>query len=56
MCQLLGMYCNTPTDIIFSFDGFRVPAGLTAQHLAGFGILLFEREAARVLHDDTPPA
>ncbi|HDL4215823.1 TPA: class II glutamine amidotransferase, partial [Mannheimia haemolytica] len=23
MCQLLGMNCNTPTDITFSFDGFR---------------------------------
>ncbi|MEK6217659.1 MAG: class II glutamine amidotransferase, partial [Psychrobacter sp.] len=23
MCQLLGMNCNTPTDIGFSFAGFR---------------------------------
>ncbi|MGN6976820.1 class II glutamine amidotransferase, partial [Neisseria sp. P0006.S006] len=23
MCQLLGMNCNTPTDIMFSFEGFR---------------------------------
>ncbi|MEN9451585.1 MAG: glutamine amidotransferase, partial [Pseudomonadota bacterium] len=22
MCQLLGMNCNTPTDIVFSFTGF----------------------------------
>ncbi|WP_288234625.1 class II glutamine amidotransferase, partial [uncultured Haemophilus sp.] len=21
MCQLLGMNCNTPTDITFSFEG-----------------------------------
>ena len=21
MCQLLGMNCNTPTDIVFSFEG-----------------------------------
>ncbi|MBP8070239.1 MAG: class II glutamine amidotransferase, partial [Neisseria sp.] len=24
MCQLLGMNCNTPTDIVFSFEGFRL--------------------------------
>ena len=29
MCQLLGMNCNTPTDIVFSFEGFRRRAGLT---------------------------
>ncbi|MDP4733857.1 MAG: class II glutamine amidotransferase, partial [Limnohabitans sp.] len=22
MCQLLGMNCNTPTDVTFSFSGF----------------------------------
>ncbi|HOZ94205.1 MAG TPA: class II glutamine amidotransferase, partial [Ottowia sp.] len=22
MCQLLGMNCNTPTDVSFSFSGF----------------------------------
>ena len=24
MCQLLGMNCNTPTDVTFSFAGFAV--------------------------------
>ncbi|MFM9263631.1 class II glutamine amidotransferase [Tychonema sp. BBK16] len=23
MCQLLGMNCNVPTDICFSFEGFK---------------------------------
>ncbi|MGZ8156242.1 MAG: class II glutamine amidotransferase, partial [Burkholderiales bacterium] len=23
MCQLLGMNCNVPTDICFSFEGFH---------------------------------
>jgi len=27
MCQLLGMNCNTPTDIMFSFTGFATRAG-----------------------------
>ena len=38
MCQLLGMNCNTPTDIVFSFEGFRRRAGLTDCHSDGFGI------------------
>ena len=42
MCQLLGMNCNTPTDILFSFDGFRRRGGLTDHHADGFGIAFFE--------------
>ena len=38
MCQLLGMDCNTPTDIVFSFEGFRLRGGLTDSHADGFGI------------------
>lgn len=38
MCQLLGMNCNTPTDIVFSFEGFRRRGGLTDHHAGGFGI------------------
>ena len=35
MCQLLGMNCNTPTDIVFSFEGFRRRAGpVSYTHLA----------------------
>ena len=41
MCQLLGMNCNTPTDIIFSFEGFSKRGGLTDHHTDGFGIGFF---------------
>ncbi|MFN9674127.1 MAG: class II glutamine amidotransferase, partial [Microcystis sp.] len=29
MCQLLGMNCNVPTDICFSFEGFCARGGKT---------------------------
>lgn len=45
MCQLLGMNCNTPTDIGFSFTGFRKRGGLTDHHTDGFGIAFFESVA-----------
>ena len=38
MCQLLGMNCNVPTDICFSFAGFRARGGLTDHHRDGWGI------------------
>ena len=43
MCQLLGMNANTPTDIGFSFAGFRQRGGMTDHHEDGFGIAFFER-------------
>ena len=43
MCQLLGMNCNTPTDIGFSFAGFRRRGGMTDSHEDGFGTAFFER-------------
>lgn len=59
MCQLLGMNCNTPTDIGFSFAGFRQRGGLTDHHEDGFGIAFFEQSASghiglRQFHDDKP--
>ena len=42
MCQLLGMNCNTPTDITFSFSGFAQRAGVTDHHSDGWGIAFFE--------------
>ena len=56
MCQLLGMNCNTPTDIVFSFEGFRLRGGLTDCHADGFGIAFFEGKGLRLYHDDTPSA
>lgn len=69
MCQLLGMNCNTPTDIGFSFSGFRQRGGNTDHHSDGFGIAFFEQQTCpnntetanqtnttglRIYHDDKP--
>ena len=54
MCQLLGMNCNTPTDIMFSFEGFRRRGGITDHHADGFGIGFFEGKGVRLFHDDKP--
>ena len=43
MCQLLGMNCNTPTDIMFSFTGFATRAD---EHKDGFGVAFFEGRGA----------
>lgn len=51
MCQLLGMNCNTPTDICFSFTGFQARGGLTDQHRDGWGIAFFEGAACRLFVD-----
>lgn len=56
MCQLLGMNCNTPTDITFSFEGFRRRAGLTDVHTDGFGIAFFEGKGVRIFRDNRPGA
>lgn len=54
MCQLLGMNCNTPTDILFSFEGFRRRGGITDVHVDGFGIAFFEGKGIRIYQDDRP--
>ena len=51
MCQLLGMNCNTPTDICFSFAGFQARGGLTDIHGDGWGIAFFEGRGVRVFLD-----
>lgn len=45
MCQLLGMNCNVPTDVTFSFRGFAHRGGHTDHHSDGWGIAFFEGEA-----------
>ena len=47
MCQLLGMNCNTPTDVRFSFSGFAQRAGNTGDHTDGWGIAFFEGKGLR---------
>lgn len=54
MCQLLGMNCNTPTDICFSFEGFRTRGGHTDVHRDGWGIAFFEGKGCRVFLDAQP--
>jgi predicted glutamine amidotransferase len=56
MCQLLGMNGNTPTDICFSFEGFRTRGGLTDVHQDGWGIAFFEGPGCRVFLDVEPSA
>ncbi|TAK73264.1 MAG: class II glutamine amidotransferase [Aquabacterium sp.] len=48
MCQLLGMNCNTPTDIVFSFTGF---ARRSTEHGDGFGVAFFEDKGVRLFVD-----
>ena len=54
MCQLLGMNCNVPTDICFSFTGFRQRGGRTDQHSDGWGIAFFEGSGCRIFLDPAP--
>jgi len=54
MCQLLGMNCNVPTDICFSFAGFQARGGLTDHHSDGWGIAFFEGIGVRQFLDPAP--
>ena len=56
MCQLLGMNCNVPTDICFSFEGFCERGGKTDSHQDGWGIAFFEGKASRTFLDSLPAA
>jgi len=51
MCQLLGMNCNTPTDVTFSFSGFAQRGGATDHHSDGWGIAFFEGRGVRHMVD-----
>jgi glutamine amidotransferase len=42
MCQLLGLNCNSPTHVGFSFSGFAQRGGRTDEHKDGWGIAFFE--------------
>jgi glutamine amidotransferase len=56
MCELLGMECNVPTDIVFSFTGLRRRGGDTAHHRDGWGLALYEGKRARSFLDPQPAA
>jgi len=54
MCQLLGMNCNVPTDICFSFAGFSARGGKTDEHVDGWGIAFYEGVGCRTFLDVLP--
>lgn len=54
MCELLGMECNVPTDIVFSFTAFSMRGGRTGQHSDGWGLALYEGRFARMFLEPAP--
>ena len=56
MCELLGMECNTPTDILYSFEGFSARGGKTGPHSDGWGLAFYEERAARIFLEPRPSA
>ena len=54
MCELLGMNCNVPTDIRFSFSGLIQRGGRTGPHRDGWGIAFYEGRGCRTFHDPLP--
>ncbi|MFQ5972577.1 MAG: class II glutamine amidotransferase [Alphaproteobacteria bacterium] len=54
MCELLGMNCNVPTDIRFSFSGLIQRGGRTGPHQDGWGIAFYEGRGCRTFHDPGP--
>ena len=56
MCQLLGMNCNVPTDIVFSLTGFQQRGGGTDDHADGWGIAFYEGKGCRLFLDPVAAA
>ncbi len=54
MCELLGMNCNVPTDIRFSFSGLIQRGGRTGPHRDGWGIAFYGKRGCRTFHDPEP--
>ncbi|HEY2898989.1 MAG TPA: class II glutamine amidotransferase [Polyangia bacterium] len=54
MCELLGMSCNVPTDIVFSFTGFALRGGKTGPHADGWGLALYQGRYARTFLEESP--
>jgi len=48
MCELLGMECNVPTDIVFSFAGLASRGGKCGPHADGWGLALYDGKVARL--------
>ena len=56
MCELLGMECNVPTDITFSFAGLSGRGGRHGPHAHGWGLALYEGRVAHVFREPKPAA
>ena len=54
MCELLGMECNVPTDITFSFAGLTARGGRRGPHAHGWGLALYEGNVAHVFREPAP--
>lgn len=56
MCELLGMECNVPTDIVFSFSGLVLRGGKAGPHSDGWGLALYDGKAARTFLEPSAAA
>jgi len=56
MCELLGMECNVPTDIVFSFSGLALRGGLKGPHTDGWGLALYDGRGVRTFLEPTAAA
>ena len=54
MCELMGMECNLPTDITFSFTGFALRGGKTGPHADGWGVALYQGKFASSFLEPRP--
>jgi glutamine amidotransferase len=54
MCELLGMECNVPTDITFSFSGLTARGGRKGPHSHGWGLALYDGNVAQVFREPAP--
>jgi predicted glutamine amidotransferase len=54
MCELLGMECNVPTDITFSFSGLSARGGRAGPHAHGWGLALYDGNVAHVFREPAP--
>jgi glutamine amidotransferase len=54
MCELLGMECNVPTDITFSFSGLSARGGHRGPHAHGWGLALYDGNVAQVFREPAP--
>lgn len=54
MCELLGMECNVPTDIVFSFTALAMRGGRSGPHADGWGLALYHGRFAQVFLEPAP--